>query len=83
MGKYHQLKSDGKGRAGVVKSPMPGVPQMWTPYVHVASVDQTADKAKQLGATLQVPPMDIPTIGRFAIFTDPFGGTLGILQPAM
>ncbi len=83
MGKYHQLKSDNQGRGGIARSPMPGVPQMWTPYVHVTSADQTADKAKKLGSTILVPPTDIPNIGRFAIFSDPQGGTLGILQPKM
>ena len=82
MGKYHQLKSDGKPRAGVMKSSMPGVPQMWTPYVHVANADQSHDKAKKLGSKIHVPPTDIPNVGRFSIFSDPLGGTLGILQPS-
>ena len=82
MGTYHQLKSDGKGRAGVLKSPMPGVPQSWLPYVQVASADQTVEKAKKLGASVMVPATDIPNVGRFAIFTDPQGAAIGILQPA-
>jgi predicted enzyme related to lactoylglutathione lyase len=81
MGTYHVLKSDGKPRAGVMKTPKPGVPQMWLPYVQVASADQTADKAKRLGAQIVAPPNDIPNVGRFAIFLDPLGAALGILQP--
>ena len=80
-GTYHVLNSDGKGRAGIMKSPMPGIPQVWMPYVQVASADQTAAKAKKLGAELKVPPADIPNVGRFAILTDPLGATLGILEP--
>ncbi|HTR51066.1 MAG TPA: VOC family protein [Kofleriaceae bacterium] len=80
---YHILEADGKGRAGIAKPMMPNVPAMWTPYVQVASADQTADKAKRLGAQLHVPPTDIPNIGRFAIFTGPEAGTIGILQPQM
>jgi uncharacterized protein len=48
----------------------------------VASADQSADKAKRLGATLVVPPTDIPNVGRFAILVDPLGGATGILQPS-
>lgn len=82
-GFYHILNTDGKGRAGVTKPPMAGVPTMWTPYVHVANADQITDKAKKLGATVHVGPMDIPDVGRFSIFTDANAGTLGILQPKM
>jgi len=81
MGVYHVLKTEGKPRAGVMKTPMPGVPQSWLPYVQVASADQTHDKAKKLGASIKVPPTDIPNVGRFSIFTDPNGASLGILQP--
>jgi len=79
---YHMLESEGKGRGGITKPMMPNVPSMWTPYVLVTSADQTADKAKKLGATVQVQPTDIPNVGRFAIFTGPEAGTIGILQPA-
>ena len=81
MGTYTTLESDGKPRAGVVKPPMDGVPQMWTPYVQVTNADQTAEKAKKLGATILVPPTSVPTVGRFAILSDPQGGVIGILQP--
>ena len=81
-GTYHILKAGGQGRAGVVKSPMPGVPQHWLPYVQVQNADQTHDKAKRLGASIKVPPTDIPNVGRFSVFEDPLGAALGILQPA-
>jgi uncharacterized protein len=81
MGTYHILSSDGQSRAGIMKSPMPEAPHTWLPYVQVASADQTADKAKRLGATIVVPPTDIPNVGRFAILVDSQGGGTGILQP--
>jgi predicted enzyme related to lactoylglutathione lyase len=82
MGTYHLLKTNGEARAGVTKAPMPGVPQTWMPYVQVANADQAADKAKRLGASLMMPVSEAEGVGRFAIFTDPTGATLGILQPA-
>jgi predicted enzyme related to lactoylglutathione lyase len=80
-GAYHILNRDGKGRAGVMKPPMP-MPQAWMPYVQVAHVDQTIAKATQLGANVHVAGEDIPGIGRIGIFSDPQGGMLGVLQPA-
>jgi len=82
MGTYHILKKDGPGRAGVMKAPTPGVPPQWVPYVQVEDTDKIAEKAKKLGATLTVPPSDIPGVGRFAVMVDPQGATLGILKPA-
>jgi predicted enzyme related to lactoylglutathione lyase len=78
--RYEILKSDGKGRAGIMK--MPGVPQMWMPYVQVASTDATVEKAKRLGATFKMPAETIPHVGRLAVFIDPQGAPLGILQPS-
>jgi predicted enzyme related to lactoylglutathione lyase len=80
-GAYHILNHDGKGRAGVMNPPAP-MPQAWMPYVQVANADQTVEKAKKLGATIHVPGEDVPGIGRIAIFSDPQGAWLGILQPA-
>lgn len=81
MGTYHLLESDGQGRAGIMAQSMPGQPHAWLPYVQVASADQTAEKAKRLGATVVVPPTQIPNVGRFAIFVDAQGAGTGILQP--
>jgi predicted enzyme related to lactoylglutathione lyase len=80
MGAYHVLESGAESRAGIMGQ-MPGAPHTWTPYVSVASADQTADKAKRLGLTIVVSPTDIPNIGRFAILVDPQGVATGILQP--
>lgn len=80
-GTYHLLESAGKGRAGIIKSPMPGIPQSWMPYVQVASCDESLAKAKRLGVDIKVPAVNAPGVGRFAVFTDPQGAALGILQP--
>ena len=81
MGTYHVLESAGKGRAGVIKSPMPGIPQHWLPYVQVGSADDTVAKAKRLGFDVKVAPTDIPNVGRFSVFVDPLGASIGVLQP--
>jgi predicted enzyme related to lactoylglutathione lyase len=65
-----------------MKTPMPEAPEAWMPYVQVASADQTVEKAKRLGATIFLAPTDVANVGRLAVFSDPLGGWLGVLQPA-
>ena len=78
--RYEILTSDGKGRGGVMK--MPGLPQMWMPYVKVANTDATVAQAKKLGGTSKKEAETIPNVGRLAVLADPLGVLLGILQPS-
>ncbi|MFT5049060.1 MAG: putative enzyme related to lactoylglutathione lyase [Chlamydiales bacterium] len=55
-------------------------PAHWMPYVMVGDCNATAAKAGELGATTYVPPNDIPNVGRFAVFADPTGATLAMIQ---
>lgn len=80
-GTYHLLTSGEEQIAGIMAAPMPEAPHAWTPYVQVPHADATTDKAKRLGAKVIVPPTNIPGVGRFAIFADPQGAVLGVLQP--
>jgi predicted enzyme related to lactoylglutathione lyase len=57
------------------------VPPNWLPYFQVADCDATANKAKELGATLFVPPTDIPNTGRFSVIRDPQGAVFAIYKP--
>jgi hypothetical protein len=59
---------------GVMKEP--GVPPNWLAYVATPNVDATAADVTRLGGRLIVPPMDIPTVGRFTVFMDPQGPAL-------
>jgi len=80
-GTYYILKQGDKGRAGVYKSKDAKMPTQWTPYVCVADADATATKAKSLGATVVMPPTDIPGVGRLALFIDPLTASIAILKP--
>jgi predicted enzyme related to lactoylglutathione lyase len=80
MGTYNVLESDGQPRAGIAGQMMPGQPHAWLPYVAVANTDATVEKAKKLGATIVVPPTDIPGVGRFSVLVDPQGCALGLLK---
>ncbi len=59
-----------------------GAPPHWIAYTVVDDVDAAAKKAESLGGRVYAPPMDIPTVGRFAILGDPQGATFAIFKPA-
>ena len=66
--------------AGLMKLPedMPAPPH-WQVYIGTDDVDKTTARAKELGATVIVEPMDIPNdIGRFSILQDPAGAGVGL-----
>ena len=58
-----------------------GAPPHWLAYVGTPDVDATAEQASGLGATVLVPPTDIPTVGRFAVIQDPFGAVFAAYKP--
>lgn len=49
-------------------------------YVDVADVDATIARAKELGAPIYMDKMEIPTVGWMAIFGDPGGNRIGVMQ---
>jgi predicted enzyme related to lactoylglutathione lyase len=77
------VKGDQASAGGMMKSPA-GVPHsFWLPYVGVDNCDKISERAGRLGATVTVPPQDIPNVGRFACWLDPQGASIAILQPQM
>jgi uncharacterized protein len=52
----------------------------WGTYVTVDNVDRSIEIAVSLGAKIIVPPIDIPGMGRFAVFADPQGAVLSIIS---
>jgi hypothetical protein len=54
----------------------------WTPYVAVEDAEATARQAASLAGRVHVPPTEIPSIGRFAILSDPAGAVFAIMQPS-
>ncbi|MFY9834998.1 MAG: VOC family protein, partial [Xanthobacteraceae bacterium] len=47
-----------------------GVRPHWIGYVSVDDVDAAAERFKQLGGTVHVPPTDIPNVSRFSVVAD-------------
>lgn len=80
---YTEFKQGGRSVAGMMAKPadMPaGVPSYWMPYFQPADIDRTVAEAAALGATVMVPPSEIPN-GMFTILSDPQGGTFGLYRP--
>jgi len=56
------------------------IPPYLTVYAAVEDVDATIAKVKELGATVTCEPMDIPKVGRVAMFLDPQGHMFGVIK---
>jgi hypothetical protein len=57
-------------------------PPQWLTYIAVEKLEATRDQAVKLGARVKVPLVDIPSVGRIAMITDPTGAALGLFEPA-
>jgi len=57
-----------------------GTSPHWAAYVSVDDLDAMAEKARGLGATLVVEPMDVMTYGRMCFIRDPSDAVLGLWQ---
>jgi predicted enzyme related to lactoylglutathione lyase len=75
MGTYTLFKR-GEDQVGGCMQAQGGAPTHWLAYAMVESVDGAAEKAKSLGATVLVPPMEVPNIGRWTVLRDPQGAVL-------
>lgn len=66
---------------GMMKNPVPDIPSRWFPYVLVADVAASTEKARSLGATVCKEITEVPGYGWFSIIFDPTGAALGLWQP--
>lgn len=78
---YRELQIDGRTVAGCMQmdESWPEMPTHWMVYFAVDDTDATAARCTELGGTVHVPPTDIPP-GRFAVLSDPAGGTFSVLR---
>lgn len=81
---YTEFKIGGESIAGMM--PMPPmipreVPPHWLVYFAVDDTDAALEKAKELGGSVRMPPMDVP-VGRFSVLSDPRGATFAVIRLA-
>ena len=66
---------------GMMKKPVPGIPDNWLPYVLVDDVAASTKKARTLGATIARDVTEIPGFGWFSVILDPTGAAFALWQP--
>ena len=83
---YRMFKADGHtvaGAAGLSPDQMQqGRPSTWNTYLAVDDIDATVAKAATLGATVIMPPDNVPgDSGRIAVIQDPTGAYVSFWKP--
>ncbi len=79
---YHVVKTaEGTAVAGIMGAPpgAEGMPPAWGSYVTVTDADATSKQCVELGGKVLNGPMDVPTVGRFAVLQDPQGAVFCVM----
>lgn len=79
-GEYRTARSDGRLIAGIGTAPAGFPSAVWTTYIAVDDVDETARRAMAAAAGSIVEPTTHGDDGRLAVLTDPAGVAFGIWQ---
>ena len=80
-GMDYRLAKAGDAMVAGLMPAMDGQPAAWSIYFAVDDCDASTEAAKTMGATVIVPPADIPNTGRFSVLIDPQGAAFALLQP--
>lgn len=78
---YEMICAGGTTWGGIMALPDEQVPPNWLPYAAVADLDAAVARAGAAGGHVQVPPMPIPEVGRFAVLIDPQGAAVALFEP--
>ncbi|HUR94786.1 MAG TPA: VOC family protein [Gemmatimonadales bacterium] len=80
-GFYTMLNADGRSVAALYQQdPAQQSPPHWLSYISVASVNETAELAKSLGAAVLMEPFDVLDVGRMAMVQDPAGAVVALWE---
>jgi predicted enzyme related to lactoylglutathione lyase len=79
---YAHIENNGTMIGGIPPASMrdPNAPPNWLIYVEVADAAASTEKAKSLGATVVVGPMDIGDNGKISVLQDPQGAYFALHQ---
>lgn len=83
---YREIRRADGGHAGGVLTLTPqmaggGSRPGWMVYFYVDDVDAAVAKAQGLGASVHMPPMTMPGVGRMAMIADPHGAPFYVMDP--
>jgi predicted enzyme related to lactoylglutathione lyase len=71
----------GKGTGGgMTKQLIPGAGSAWLPYVEVADIKASTQKALSLGAKVMKDVTEVAGMGWLSIIVDPTGAMVGLWQ---
>lgn len=84
--RYTRLKAGNVEMGGLMAIPdmahKEGAPPAWMGYIQVDDVDAYAARIEKAGGKTHKAPTDIPTVGRFAVVSDPQGAHFVLFKPA-
>jgi uncharacterized protein len=82
---YPMLTPDGDPIGGILELPREtrarGVGQYWLAYIGTPDVDETVAQCLKRGGGVVLPARTMPTVGRFAVLTDPHEGCFAAYTP--
>ena len=81
FGGYTNFSLDGKKVAGLMPLMQEGQPPVWSSYICTEDAERTTAAVTASGGSVHAPPMDVGTMGRMALYTDPSGAFFGVWQP--
>lgn len=80
-GMDYTMVNVGEGTGGgMMKNPVPGLPDNWLPYIMVDDVAASTKKAEALGARIGKDVTEVPDMGWFSVVIDPTGAAFGLWQ---
>jgi predicted enzyme related to lactoylglutathione lyase len=79
-GGVYTMAKVGREHVAAIPPATEDFPPHWNSYVTVSSADETAAKAKELGANMIEEPFDVMEAGRMALFQDPTGAVLCVWE---
>jgi predicted enzyme related to lactoylglutathione lyase len=79
---YTTYLNNGRRGAGMLQmnEQWGDMPSHWMPYFAVEDCAAAAAKAESLGASLGVPPTEIPNVGTFSLIRDPQGAVFTVMS---
>jgi predicted enzyme related to lactoylglutathione lyase len=81
---YVEFQYEGQKLAGMGTMPADlrslRTPAVWSSYINVDDLNATVEEAEALGASIELPPIQVTTAGRMAILADPGGARVSLWQ---
>jgi predicted enzyme related to lactoylglutathione lyase len=80
---YNLVDAEQTGVGGAVGQGSEQMPSYLTIYIEVESIDDHLEKINAAGGATVVPRTEIPGTVTFALFSDPAGNMVGLVESAM